>query len=114
MFYHNDTRSSGQGYECGHCYEAVEDNPHTKYASLQDDIRKQYNWKIAEILRARLDKILDEAVNKVVEHDDYEITCWCGHSLHYSDCPSQGTCHLSYDPHAGACLKRWKKIAHIS
>lgn len=43
----------------------------------------------------------------VAEATAGELICWCGHSLHYADCPDDGACHIGEGASA-YCANRWR------
>jgi hypothetical protein len=80
---------------CDFCTLDGDENAHTMREYLPNGMA---------YLREAADKA---AVATVAEVEGHELICWCGHSLHYQDCPSGGFCHDDDDAHAGACRLRY-------
>jgi hypothetical protein len=103
---HNDTVLEFAADECSHCSDAGDVNAHVVRTNLRAIVAFSSESRSVATALAAIEFI--PSATSVVETDATELMCWCGHSLHYRDCPSNGTCHLSYDDNAGSCLRRYQ------
>jgi len=93
--------------ECETCsndtvFDPEMDNTHVVFNDLRaksDSGRSHVIYTDLKDLLVRAAKALEYlAIATVAGSDEHELMCWCGHSLHYIECPEAGMCHIADDP----------------
>lgn len=110
---HSDMDRSYGHLECEWCSnDAAGNDDYQNYHTLYNDLR---SFRPGGTDRALNDLIADalavieaNAQAQVAETTDQELICWCGHSLHYHDCPDDGDCHIDDSAATGTCRDRYR------
>ena len=112
---HSDMDTEFGDRECETCsndtvFDPDMDNAHVIF----NDLRAALSSGSPSIIYTNLNHLLRRAavaleylaIATVAENDEHELMCWCGHSLHYTDCPQGGMCHLEGDDY-GWCRNKY-------
>lgn len=111
---HSDMDRAWGDHECSHCSRARArageqlSNMHTLHTDIRTFRPDSTDDPLNELLGEVLVHISRPSTATTVTVADGALRCWCGHSLHFADCPDDGACHLDGATDAHACLRRYK------